>query len=148
MTVSRIAYKTSGLFAHAVHPHSPTETFLLPGYYPRGADRADHQKAQVDMIDLSLKWAGVSDTTRIRNMVDVGCGIGGSSRHISRKFGCVASGVTLSPIQAARATALSREAFLDKNDSLRKELSFQVADALDQPFDNNSFDLVWSMESG
>lgn len=148
MTVSRIAYKTSGLFAHAVHPHSPTETFLLPGYYPRGADRADHQKAQVDMIDLSLKWAGVSDTTRIRNMVDVGCGIGGSSRHISRKFGCVASGVTLSPIQAARATTLSREAFLDKNDSLRKELSFQVADALDQPFENNSFDLVWSMESG
>ena len=26
--------------------------------------------------------------------------------------------------------------------------SFQVADALQQPFKDNSFDLVWSMESG
>ena len=32
-------------------------------------------------------------------MVDVGCGIGGSSRHIARKFGCTAKGITLSPVQ-------------------------------------------------
>ena len=32
-------------------------------------------------------------------MVDVGCGIGGSSRHIARKFGCTAQGITLSPVQ-------------------------------------------------
>lgn len=32
-------------------------------------------------------------------MVDVGCGIGGSSRHIARKFGCRAEGITLSPVQ-------------------------------------------------
>lgn len=40
-------------------------------------------------------------------MVDVGCGIGGSSRHISRMFGCTAQGITLSPVQAARANELS-----------------------------------------
>lgn len=32
-------------------------------------------------------------------MVDVGCGIGGSSRHIAKKFGCKAEGITLSPVQ-------------------------------------------------
>lgn len=32
-------------------------------------------------------------------MVDVGCGIGGSSRHIAKKFGCRAEGITLSPVQ-------------------------------------------------
>ncbi len=32
-------------------------------------------------------------------MVDVGCGIGGSSRHIAQKFGCTAEGITLSPVQ-------------------------------------------------
>ena len=32
-------------------------------------------------------------------MVDVGCGIGGSSRHIARKYGCAARGITLSPVQ-------------------------------------------------
>jgi ubiquinone/menaquinone biosynthesis C-methylase UbiE len=28
------------------------------------------------------------------------------------------------------------------------QASFQVADALDQPFPDGQFDLVWSMESG
>ena len=37
--------------------------------------------------------------TVCKQMVDVGCGIGGSSRHISRKFGCAAHGITLSPVQ-------------------------------------------------
>ena len=32
-------------------------------------------------------------------MVDVRCGIGGSSRHIAKKFGCKAEGITLSPVQ-------------------------------------------------
>ena len=45
-------------------------------------------------------------------MVDIGCGIGGSSRHISRKFGCTSQGITLSPVQAARANELSAAAGL------------------------------------
>lgn len=56
-------------------------------------------------------------------MVDVGCGIGGSSRYISSKFGCTANGVTLSPKQAARANVISQEkGYGDK-------LSFQVGKA-------------------
>lgn len=75
-------------------------------------------------------------------MVDVGCGIGGSSRHISRKYACKANGITLSPVQAARAAELSAAA------GLSERCSFQVADALQQPFADGSFDLVWSLESG
>lgn len=75
-------------------------------------------------------------------MVDVGCGIGGSSRYISKKFGCKTTGITLSSVQAARANELSRKA------GLGDKCSFQVADALQQPFADGSFDLVWSMESG
>jgi tocopherol O-methyltransferase len=109
------------------------------GYYPRGVKVTDHRAAQVDMIDKSLEWAGVS---AVSSMVDVGCGIGGSSRHIARKFGAKAQGITLSPYQAARANELSKE------QGLSDRCSFQVGDALDQPFGANSFDLVWSMESG
>ena len=66
------------------------------GYYPEGKPRADHAQAQVDMIDKSLEWAGVDGP--VRRVVDVGCGIGGSSRHMARKYGCGARGITLSPV--------------------------------------------------
>jgi tocopherol O-methyltransferase len=53
-------------------------------------------------------------------MVDVGCGIGGSSRYISQKFGCQAEGITLSDVQAARANELSSE------QGLGQQCHFQV----------------------
>lgn len=108
------------------------------GYYVP-ANRTDHVQAQIDLIDEVLKWAGAEKATK---MVDVGCGIGGSSRYIASKFGCSASGITLSPYQANRGNELARE------QGLPGQCSFQVADALDMPFRSNTFDLVWSLESG
>lgn len=110
------------------------------GYYPKGAPPpSSNQQAQELMIEETLSVAGV---TRATHMVDVGCGIGGSSRYIARKFGCTSQGITLSPKQAERANAISRA------QGLGDRLSFQVADALKQPFADGAFDLVWSMESG
>jgi len=120
------------------------------GYYiPE--DRTDHQQAQVDLIDEVLKWAevptgagddGIGSPVLPTKCVDVGCGIGGSSRHIARKYGCTANGITLSPYQAQRGNELAKE------QNINNLAQFQVADALDMPFDDDSFDLVWSLESG
>ncbi|KAJ8555184.1 hypothetical protein K7X08_012680 [Anisodus acutangulus] len=76
------------------------------------------------------------------SIVDVGCGIGGSSRYLAKKYGATAKGITLSPVQAQRAQALADA------QGLGDKVSFQVADALNQPFPDGKFDLVWSMESG
>lgn len=108
------------------------------GYYIP-ANRTDHQQAQVDLIDEVLKWAGVESAN---NVIDAGCGVGGSSRHLARKFGCTAKGITLSPYQAERGNELAKE------QGLQDSCQFRVADALDMPFADNSFDLVWSLESG
>ena len=108
------------------------------GYYIP-ADRTDHQQAQVDLIDEVLKWGDVTEAT---NVVDVGCGIGGSSRHIAKKYNCKANGITLSPYQSSRGNELAKE------QGLSDTVSFQVADALEMPFSDSSFDLVWSLESG
>ena len=109
------------------------------GYYiPE--DRTDHQQAQIDLIDEVLKWAGVDEGQPPKRVVDVGCG---SSRHIVRKYnGSTAKGITLSPYQANRGNEL------DKEQGLSDYASFQVADALNMPFEDAAFDLVWSLESG
>ena len=112
------------------------------GYYPNG-EKKNHVQAQVDMIDGVLAWAGVDERgQKPTSVLDVGCGIGGSTRHIVRKYGCTGQGITLSPVQAERAQQLSDE------QGLGDMLGFQVADALRMPFADNSFDLVWSLESG
>ena len=110
------------------------------GYYPNG-EKKNHVQAQIDMVDGVLAWAGV-DEKKPASVLDVGCGIGGSTRHIVRKYGCTGQGITLSPVQAGRAQQLSDE------QGLGDMLGFQVADALRMPFADNSFDLVWSLESG
>jgi len=113
------------------------------GYYiPE--NRTDHTQAQIDLIDEVLKWSyGSESDASPKRVVDVGCGIGGSSRHIVNKYpGSKANGLTLSPYQAGRGNELAKE------QGLEDRASFQVADALNMPFDDSSFDLVWSLESG
>ena len=115
------------------------------GYYVP-EDRTDHQQAEVDLIDEVLRWAEVPEggegVAVPARAVDVGCGIGGSSRHIARKYGCRTEGITLSPYQAQRGNELARE------QGLEGTCNFRVADALDMPFEAGSFDLIWSLESG
>lgn len=108
------------------------------------ASVGDHRLAQVRMIEEALRFAAVSEDplNKPQKIVDVGCGIGGSSRYLARKYGAECKGITLSPVQAERANALAAA------EGLAHRVSFQVADALEQPFPEGQFNLVWSMESG
>lgn len=110
------------------------------GYYGRAGNyKLDRRQAQIDLIEELLEWAKVKTA---ENILDVGCGIGGSTLYLATKFGANATGITLSPVQASRAKARARE--MGKENSVR----FEVANALNMPFADNSFDLVWSLESG
>ncbi|KAF3795096.1 Demethylrebeccamycin-D-glucose O-methyltransferase [Nymphaea thermarum] len=116
------------------------------GFYQPGekASLSGHRSAQLRMIEEALCFAGVpgDEEGRPKRIVDVGCGIGGSSRYLAGKYGARCRGITLSPFQARRANKLS------SSQGLGDQVFFQVADALDQPFPDGKFDLVWSMESG
>lgn len=116
------------------------------GYYP-SKDYVEHKLAQVDMIDRSLAWAYGNDIIspafkEPSTMVDVGCGVGGSSRYIAKKWGTTGKGISLSPFQISKA-----KEFTEKQ-GLTGQVEYKVADAMNMPFDSNSFDLTWSMESG
>jgi len=110
------------------------------GYYgPTGHEKKNRRQAQIDLIEELLAWARV---TQAEQILDVGCGIGGSSIYLAQKFQARAIGITLSPVQATRATQRAQEA------GLATDVQFQVADAMAMPFADHSFDFVWSMESG
>ncbi|KAH1082663.1 hypothetical protein J1N35_022424 [Gossypium stocksii] len=81
-------------------------------------------------------------SNRPKRIVDVGCGIGGSSRYLARKYGAKCRCITLSLVQAGRANALANA------QGLADQVCFKFAGALNQPFPDDQFDLVWSMESG
>ncbi|MCT7968072.1 methyltransferase domain-containing protein [Laspinema sp. D1] len=130
------------------------------GYYgERGDRRLDRRQAQIDLIEELLAWTGVQLSkdlnSQVSTILDVGCGIGGSSLYLAQKFNASATGITLSPVQAARATERAREAGIPSfsgpegggmTPDTRAE--FRVANALELPFADNSFDLVWTLESG
>ncbi|MGF1601194.1 MAG: methyltransferase domain-containing protein [Thermosynechococcaceae cyanobacterium] len=97
----------------------------------------DRKQAQIDLIEELLQWSQVQGANQI---LDVGCGIGGSTLYLAEKFQATAQGITLSPVQAKRATERAQEANLPA--------TFQVADALQMPFADECFDLVWTLESG
>jgi len=110
------------------------------GYYgPSGKEKKDRRQAQIDLIEEVLKWAEIEQA---EDILDVGCGIGGSSLYLAQKFNASVTGISLSPVQASRATERAQEA------GLAASVQFQVADALEMPFADETFDFVWSMESG
>ena len=108
------------------------------GFYGlEGKRKTERRQAQVDLIEELLAWGEVQEACQI---LDVGCGIGGSTLYLAEKFQARATGITLSPVQANRATERAQEAGLPAE--------FQVADALHMPFEDESFDFVWTLESG
>jgi tocopherol O-methyltransferase len=118
---------------------------LHHGYY--GADgtlKIDRRQAQIDLIEQFLKWGLPANFTMVNNapnILDIGCGIGGSSLYLAEKFQAKVTGITLSPVQAKRATERAKDAGLENS------VNFLVADALNTGFADDSFDLLWSLES-
>jgi len=105
-----------------------------PGYGGK-----DFIEAKYDFIDKMLDF---SQTDAPKTVLDVGCGIGGTSRYIAKKFPeASVTGITISPEQQKRATALAAERGVPN-------ARFELCDALDMKYDDDSFDLVWACESG
>lgn len=110
------------------------------GFYgPAGTHQKDQHQAQVDLIEALLNWADIQQAEQI---LDAGCGIGGSALYLCDRFNATVTGLTLSPKQAVRATERAAIA------GLSTQVHFEVTDVLNTPFPDEQFDFIWSMESG
>lgn len=74
-------------------------------------------------------------------VLDAGCGVGGSSIFLAKKYGCRVVGITLSQKQMmkAKANAIKHQ--------VNHLTDFQVMDFTRTSFENNTFDVVWAIES-
>jgi len=109
------------------------------GFYPLGKKNIDFRKAKVQFVHELVKWSDLDKLPKGSRILDIGCGIGGSSRILAKHYGFNVTGITISPAQVQRARELT-PSYLNCN--------FQVMDALDLKFDDGSFDGVWSVEAG
>src|SRR5436190_13707109 len=79
------------------------------GLWPDGVARPPMRAAQERLIDRLAAAAGLGPGQEV---VDVGCGLGGSSLALAGRYGCRVLGVTLSPVQRSWAAAAARLAGL------------------------------------
>jgi tocopherol O-methyltransferase len=115
---------------------------LHHGYYDPhvSIQEQNDRQAQVLLIDKMIEWAHLQTC---HHFLDVGCGVGGSSLELVKRFGgnTTGIGISLSSYQVQRAESKSRSM------GYGKQLKFLIADALNMPFPDHCFDLVWSLES-
>ena len=109
------------------------------GHYGSPPRRKDFLTAKIDFVHEMAKWGGLDKLPSGTTLLDVGCGIGGSSRILAKDYGFDVTGVTISPQQVKRAQELTPEGVSAK---------FMVDDAMQLSFPDASFDVVWSVEAG
>ncbi len=88
--------------------------------------------------EATVELAALAQPTPGRRVLDVGSGLGGSSRYLATNHGCKVVGVDLTPQYCDIATELSRLVGLDS------KTTFHCASALELPFDDEMFDLAWT----
>lgn len=109
------------------------------GHYDSPPKKKDFLKAKADFVHEMVKWGGLDKLPAGSTLLDVGCGIGGSSRILAKDYSFDVTGVTISPQQVKRAQELTPKGVNAK---------FAVDDALKLSFPDNSFDVVWTVEAG
>ena len=109
------------------------------GFYATGKQNIDFREAKVQFVHKLVNWSGLDKLPKGSRILDVGCGIGGSSRILAKYYGFNVTAITISPAQVKRARELTPSGL---------NCNFLVMDALNLKFEDGSFDAVWSVEAG
>ncbi len=91
--------------------------------------------------NATVRLAQLAQINGSERVLDVGCGIGGPSRFLANKFGCQVTGLDFT----AEFVALA--AMLAQRTRLADKVTYRQGDALDLPFADASFDIVWSQNA-
>lgn len=99
------------------------------GYYITG--RESQPEAQENLVRFLAEKAGIGRGAKI---LDVGCGVGGSSIWLAKNLAAQTVGITISPVQLDIATKLARE------QEAKSTFLLMNAEQMDFP---EPFDFIW-----
>jgi len=121
-------YRTSWL--------NPENLAIHFGFWDR--DTKSHAQALLNMNQALVETLAIQPESRV---LDAGCGIGGSAIWLAETFGAHVTGITLSHSQARLAEHNA------KRRGVTHLAEFQVMDFCATSFPEQSFDVVWGIES-
>lgn len=108
------------------------------GYYENNSTTLPPLLAQEKLIEKLTELLEITPLTKI---LDVGCGMGGSSIYLAKKYQAIITGITISQKQVDLATQHAHAIKIHN-------VTFKIEDALSlSSIENNSFDIIWSLES-
>ena len=91
--------------------------------------------------NASARLAQLAEVKAGQRVLDVGCGIGGPSRYLASTFGCEVTGIDLT------AEFVEVAIMLAERTGFSGKVTYRQGNALDLPFPDAAFDLVWSQNA-
>ena len=122
-----VAIRAAGL--NPEQPISPHELGALDHFHTGG------RRASRELLELAK--IGAAD-----RVLDIGAGLGGSARLLASTIGCSVDCIEMSPDYCAGAVLLNRLT------GLENRIDVHQGSALDMPFSDDSFDVVWMQNVG
>ena len=93
-----------------------------------------HIRGRAATLELA-QAAGLSPTMHV---LDIGSGIGGTSRYLAKEFGCRVTGIDLTEEYCQVASMLTAKV------GLAELVDYRQGDATNLPFGDSEFDVVWT----
>lgn len=135
---------------HIYGYYSPNDLFskIIEGLDKLGIDLANVTLDDLQPVDefhirgdtATKELIELAEFTPDMHILDVGCGIGGSTRRLSQETGCRVTGIDLSEAYIDTAERLTQLL------GMQEQVGFHACSALELPFEDNSFDGVWSLQ--
>ena len=133
---------------NSLNPVIPISNQIIDGLNAVGTPLSDVTLDDLQPVDefhirgdvATRELIALAGFTADMHILDVGCGVGGSTRRLALETGCRATGVDLSDEYIDTAERLT--------DLLKmpQRVRFHAASALAMPFDENHFDGAWSIQ--
>jgi MPBQ/MSBQ methyltransferase len=102
-------------------------------------DRVD--QFHIGGVDATSRLARLAEVRESHQVLDLGSGIGGPSRHLASTLGCRVNGLDLTDEYCQVATMLA------VSTGLSHLVTYRHGNALAAPFEDQSFDIVWTQHA-